>query len=78
MFRIGILPPQHTFQEDIIIIIIIIIIITDKNKQKSRETNKRGCGGVIPTLNMLVIFMNRKILNQYKQTEKFFPKGNPV
>ena len=30
---------------------------------KSRGGNKIGCGGVIPNLNMFIVFVNRKILN---------------
>ena len=58
MFRIVIPPPQPLFQEDI-----IIIIITKRNQTKIRGITKRGCGGVITTLNMVIIFMNRKALN---------------
>ena len=47
----------------------MIIIKTDRNKKQIREKNNRGCGGVIPTLNMFMNFMNRKKLNWYKKTE---------
>ena len=61
IFRVGITPTQPRFQEDIIII--IIIIIPETNKKIIRGGNKIGCSGDIPTLNMCMIFMNRKTLN---------------
>ena len=70
MFRVGIPPPQPLVQEDI-----IIIINTERNQTINYRENKRGCGGVVPTLNMFMIFMNRKTLNEYKQTET---KKNPM
>ena len=56
MFWFGIPPPQPIFRQDIIIIIIIII----NGEKLNNQSGKRGCGGVIPTLNMFMIFMNRK------------------
>ena len=58
MFRVGIPPKKILLQEDIIIIIII-----SERKLKKIKKNKRGCSGVIPTLNMLMFFMNRKEFN---------------
>ena len=57
MFRFRIPPPQPPFQEDI-----IIIIETEINQTKSRGEKKRGCG-VIPNINMFMVFMNELLLD---------------
>ena len=35
----------------------------EKPEQKNRGGDKRGCGGMILTLNIFMVFMNRKTLN---------------
>ena len=55
MFRVGISPAQYLSQEDI-----IKIITTERNQTEKQVKKKRGCGGVIPTMKMLMIFMSRK------------------
>ena len=36
----------------------------NNNREKpNKKLGKRGCGGGIPTLNMFMFFVNRKILN---------------
>ena len=57
MLRVRTTPPQPLFHE-----YTIIIITTEKNQTNNWGKKKRG-GGVIPTLNMFMIFMNRKTLN---------------
>ena len=47
-------------------------MINNSNREKPNKNlgeKKIGFGGVIPTLNMFMIFMNRKTLSSYKQTE---------
>ena len=35
----------------------------------NKAIGKKGCSGGIPTLSMFMIFINRKILNYYEETE---------
>ena len=53
MLRVQIPQTIPLFQEDIIKI--------ERNHTKKEE--KRGYGGVIPTLTMFMVFMNRNTLN---------------